>query len=264
MPKKRRLHPNSIWDVAAVQNAFAEAGASHTHINKMYRYVSNNAVCRQTPDALRFPSHSPSRSQPVAGAPPVCSHCPRLFTYLSHASRFFTINKYRHLLKHPLSTWHDVANLPKAAVAALDAGFVVHTTRLVDHQIAADGETIKLLIELQDDLQIEAVIMQYDTSRMVNVQREEQEQDEHGSDAMLDAATIKGGRRATLCVSSEVGCQMGCTFCATGTMGLTADLTSGEIVEQLVHALRIRPVRNVVFMVRKLLRFFILILLFMS
>ncbi len=55
--------------------------------------------------------------------------------------------------------------------------------------------------------------------------------------------------RATLCVSSQVGCQMGCTFCATGTMGLTADLTAGEIVEQLVHANSVMPVRNVVFMV---------------
>ena len=43
---------------------------------------------------------------------------------------------------------------------------------------------------------------------------------------------------------------MGCTFCATGTMGLTADLTAGEIVEQLVHARRVAQIRNIVFMVR--------------
>lgn len=58
-----------------------------------------------------------------------------------------------------------------------------------------------------------------------------------------------GGRRSTLCVSSEVGCAMGCTFCATGTMGFTADLTAGEIVEQLVHARGVSTIRNVVFMV---------------
>ena len=39
-------------------------------------------------------------------------------------------------------------------------------------------------------------------------------------------------------LAPQVGCQMGCTFCATGTMGLVADLTAGEIVEQLVHAVR--------------------------
>lgn len=42
---------------------------------------------------------------------------------------------------------------------------------------------------------------------------------------------------------------MGCTFCATGSMGFKSNLTSGEIVEQLVHASRISPIRNVVFMV---------------
>ena len=58
-----------------------------------------------------------------------------------------------------------------------------------------------------------------------------------------------GNHRATLCVSSQVGCIMGCTFCATGTMGIKGDLTAGEIVEQLVHAQRVTPIRNVVFMV---------------
>ena len=52
-------------------------------------------------------------------------------------------------------------------------------------------------------------------------------------------------------MSSEVGCQMGCTFCATGTMGLKGDLTAGEIVEQLWHARSVTSIRNVVFMVRK-------------
>ena len=45
---------------------------------------------------------------------------------------------------------------------------------------------------------------------------------------------------------------MGCTFCATGAMGIKGDLTAGEIVEQLVHAQRVTPIRNVVFMVRTL------------
>jgi adenine C2-methylase RlmN of 23S rRNA A2503 and tRNA A37 len=41
---------------------------------------------------------------------------------------------------------------------------------------------------------------------------------------------------------------MGCTFCATGTMGMIGDLTAGEILEQLVHANRVTPIRNIVFM----------------
>lgn len=57
-----------------------------------------------------------------------------------------------------------------------------------------------------------------------------------------------GGLRSTLCISSQVGCKMGCRFCATGTMGYKSNLTSGEIVEQLVHASRFSQIRNVVFM----------------
>ena len=74
--------------------------------------------------------------------------------------------------------------------------------------------------------------------------------DDDSSDGASTAATEHGNKRATLCVSSQVGCAMGCTFCATGTMGLLADLTSAEIVEQLVHARAQTPIRNVVFMVR--------------
>lgn len=55
--------------------------------------------------------------------------------------------------------------------------------------------------------------------------------------------------RKLMHLSLQVGCAMGCTFCATGTMGLTADLTAGEIVEQLVHARRVAQIRNIVFMV---------------
>lgn len=57
-----------------------------------------------------------------------------------------------------------------------------------------------------------------------------------------------GGLRSTLCISSQVGCKMGCRFCATGTMGFKSNLTSGEIVEQLVHASRFSQIRNIVFM----------------
>uniref|UniRef100_A0A146KJE4 Ribosomal RNA large subunit methyltransferase N n=1 Tax=Lygus hesperus TaxID=30085 RepID=A0A146KJE4_LYGHE len=57
-----------------------------------------------------------------------------------------------------------------------------------------------------------------------------------------------GSRRTSVCVSSQIGCAMGCTFCATGTMGIIGNLTPGEIVEQVLWCLAIEPVRNVVFM----------------
>jgi adenine C2-methylase RlmN of 23S rRNA A2503 and tRNA A37 len=79
-------------------------------------------------------------------------------------------------------------------------------------------------------------------------QNKEENKTEEEEDAEDDDSLGIGGTRNTLCVSSQVGCQMGCTFCATGTMGLIADLTSGEILEQLVHATTMVPLRNIVFM----------------
>ena len=59
---------------------------------------------------------------------------------------------------------------------------------------------------------------------------------------------MKHHKRTTVCLSSQVGCNMGCRFCATGTMGIIGDLDSAEIIEQLVFANHISAVRNVVFM----------------
>ena len=50
---------------------------------------------------------------------------------------------------------------------------------------------------------------------------------------------MKHENRVTICLSSQVGCAMGCTFCATGTMGIRGNLSSGEILEQLVHGSRV-------------------------
>jgi 23S rRNA (adenine2503-C2)-methyltransferase len=59
-----------------------------------------------------------------------------------------------------------------------------------------------------------------------------------------------GNERTTLCISSQVGCKMGCTFCETGRMGLLRNLSAAEIVGQLLVARHVLglPVRNIVFM----------------
>ncbi len=71
-----------------------------------------------------------------------------------------------------------------------------------------DGETQKTLFRLPDGNFIETVLMKYD-------------------------------RRRTLCISTQSGCAMGCVFCATGQMGFRRNLTSGEIVAQVLHFARI-------------------------
>lgn len=91
------------------------------------------------------------------------------------------------------------------------------------NQIRAEGEeTVKYLFELGNGMRIESVLM-------------------------------RDGDRRTLCVSSQVGCALDCSFCATGKMGFRYNLTAGEIIDQLVtvrrlHAELERPVTHVVMM----------------
>ena len=106
--------------------------------------------------------------------------------------------------------------------------FSLLTTRIAVAETSGDASTTKLIVELQDGHRVEAVIIRHLKGRR---------------------AEGKKGLGATLCISSQVGCKMGCTFCATGTMGELGNLTTGEIVEQVAHARRIEPrVRNIVFM----------------
>lgn len=132
---------------------------------------------------------------------------------------------WRFLLRNTTSEIIECPELPKIAYELIPKNFVPFTTKVESINTSDDRTTTKLLVRLQDGGLVETVIMRYD-GRGYN---------QH-----------KG--RTTVCISSQVGCAMACTFCATGTMGLSGNLTSGEIIEQLIHANRIEPIRNVVFM----------------
>ncbi|KAE8008082.1 hypothetical protein FH972_004629 [Carpinus fangiana] len=127
--------------------------------------------------------------------------------------------------------WDQIPSLPSAAYPLLHAKFKPLTSSLHSILHSSDLVTSKLLIKLQSGSLVEAVIMKYDTRL-----------------GKYNGKPRSGGLRSTLCVSSQVGCKMGCKFCATGSMGYKANLSSGEIVEQLVLASRVSPIRNVVFM----------------
>ena len=101
-----------------------------------------------------------------------------------------------------------VPNLPAFARERLPEAFALLTSSVDSVATSGDGATAKFVLKLQDGHRIESVLMRHD------------------------------GGRNTLCVSSQVGCKMGCTFCATGTLGELGNLTSGEILEQLAHARR--------------------------
>jgi len=113
----------------------------------------------------------------------------------------------------------EMTELPGALRGELSATLVPALTER-SMRSSSDAETVKWLWTLHDGALIETVLMHY-------------------------------GRRSTVCVSSQAGCAMRCQFCATGQAGFQRHLSSGEIVEQVMTAMRAaRPRRltNVVFM----------------
>lgn len=68
------------------------------------------------------------------------------------------------------------------------------------------------------------------------------------SELQFETVYIPDGKRATLCVSSQVGCKMSCSFCATGKMGFLAHLTSGDIINQVLSIPHTEQLTNIVFM----------------
>ncbi|MBQ3119524.1 MAG: 23S rRNA (adenine(2503)-C(2))-methyltransferase RlmN [Peptococcaceae bacterium] len=122
----------------------------------------------------------------------------------------------------------DMHNLGKGLLAQLNEQCEITAMQLERKQVSKDG-TEKFLFQLADGNYIECVLMRYrgDMSK----------------------------QRNTLCISSQVGCAMGCTFCATGQGGFVRNLTVGEIVSQvyavnhqLIEEGDTLPVGNVVLM----------------
>ena len=132
--------------------------------------------------------------------------------------------------------WSGIDELPKELYELLPRHFTPLSSKVVKQEGSLRGDTTKMVVELQDGLQVESVIMRYDPKKGRYARNSQPGQQRPGK------------ARATLCLSSQVGCAMGCKFCATGTMGLKGNLNPAEIFEQLVHAMRIEKIRNVVFM----------------
>lgn len=111
-----------------------------------------------------------------------------------------------------------MTDLPQTLRARLEAEVPLGRSALLHLQRSRDG-TVKFLLEEADGERVEAVLMPYE-------------------------------RRLTVCLSSQVGCPMGCLFCATGLSGFTRNLTAGEMVDQVLTAQEFarRRISNVVFM----------------
>jgi 23S rRNA (adenine2503-C2)-methyltransferase len=116
----------------------------------------------------------------------------------------------------------DFTQLPKTLREQLEKSLLFSRLRPVRTLSSSDGNTEKILFELYNLPGIETVLMHYE-------------------------------ERNTVCVSTQVGCAMGCTFCATGQMGFFKNLTSGEIIEQVLYISRLlqkegQKLTNIVFM----------------
>ena len=99
----------------------------------------------------------------------------------------------------------EMSNIGKATVEKLNAATTYHLPRVKRKLVSALDGTVKYLFELADGHCVESVVMRY----------------EHGT---------------TICISSQVGCRMGCKFCASTIGGKVRDLTAGELLGQVIAA----------------------------
>ncbi len=125
---------------------------------------------------------------------------------------------------------NDIPQLPKKLREDLTkAGYTIGSAKETHRVVSDDGDTTKLLLNLPDGTPVETVLIQYPSSK------------------------INGHPRSTICVSTQIGCAMGCVFCATGQMGFEKNIKAEEIVAQVIHFANIlqqrgEHVTNLVFM----------------
>ena len=125
---------------------------------------------------------------------------------------------------------NDIPQLPKKLREELtEAGYTIGSAKETHRVVSEDGDTTKLLLELSDGSSVETVLMQYEPTK------------------------IGGHPRSTICVSTQIGCAMGCVFCATGQMGFETNLKAEHIVSQVIHFAELleqrgEHVTNLVFM----------------
>ncbi len=105
------------------------------------------------------------------------------------------------IFHHNITDWDQASNLSKPLREKLKQEVDLNLPAQFFN--SADGRTTKALVTLMDGLKIETVLMRHEG-------------------------------RLTVCVSSQVGCPLGCVFCATGTLGLKRNLTAEEIAEQVL------------------------------
>jgi 23S rRNA (adenine2503-C2)-methyltransferase len=111
--------------------------------------------------------------------------------------------------------FEDMKNIPKSLKEELLQNYVVNPLTIINKELSSDG-TIKYLLQMQDGKTIEAVWLKM---------KEE---------VLDDNKQVVQEAKYTICVSTQVGCKVGCSFCLTAKGGFTRDLEASEIVAQVV------------------------------
>ena len=133
--------------------------------------------------------------------------------------KYRTSQLFTWLYKKRISSVEQITVFSKQLREQLSNLVTMGDVEIAKRQISSDGETNKFLFRLEDGNFVESVY-------------------------------IVDGKRRTICLSTQVGCALGCEFCATGKMGFKRNLTVGEIVDQLLFILKTLDVdaTNLVFM----------------
>ncbi len=110
-----------------------------------------------------------------------------------------------------VSNWNEMTNIGKSCQGFMAENYQLMIGNLLKRQISRDG-TNKFLWELADKNRVESVLLRHDGDITRN--------------------------RNTVCLSTQIGCPMGCVFCATGKLGLVRNMTAGEILGQVLDITR--------------------------
>jgi 23S rRNA (adenine2503-C2)-methyltransferase len=126
----------------------------------------------------------------------------KLSEFLSDVPAFRLKQIRQNYFSGKYKNFSEMSDLPKNLRDILDNSTSLMS--VTEDKILTSGSTKKALLKLQDGLKIETVLMDYDDWQ-------------------------------TACISSQVGCPLGCAFCATGKMGFKRNLTVDEIVDQIIY-----------------------------
>jgi len=195
--------PNTILDRKALTQALEDAGLSikSKYINYLYEHLHRSNY----PPLQTFVQEY---KKVVAEHPADTSISSDDSTCVSTADGGSVKSSRRHSL-HYRFTRHRLPTKLLDFVANPSNGFVTTTSKVVGKKASPTGNSCKIVIALHDGLLVETNIMRYHE---------------------------QSGDRACVSVSSQVGCDVGCTFCPVASTGFKGNLTAGEIEEQVVHA----------------------------